>query len=319
MFMIRDGFGRSFKTLRISLLDRCNFACTYCVDRESTEFGLKRMDLLKTEEWVRLVEGLHSTLDLKKVRLTGGEPTLYPDLKILVKELKNLNIPEISITTNGSVLSKQVFELREAGLDSINISLDAVTQESFKTMSRRSALKQTLRGIEAAISSGLKVKINCTLVRGKNEDQIIPILEYSWEKGIVPRFLELMRMGYLQNSDTVPIFTQKEILEQVENEYGSLTSQVRKESSTANYWNTKDGNSFGIIANESAPFCRDCDRLRLDSKGNLYGCLSSSTGFPLPKLMEQGIDMEQILTLALRQKQDLRFKGSDLTMMAIGG
>ncbi|TGK30494.1 GTP 3',8-cyclase MoaA [Leptospira yasudae] len=317
--MISDGFGRSFRTLRISLLDRCNFACTYCVDRETSDFGLKKTDLLKTEEWIRIVKGLHSALDLKKVRLTGGEPTLYPGLKILVREIKNLNLPEVSITTNGSVLSKQIEELKEAGLDSVNISLDGLTQESFQTMSRRSAFKQTLNGIDAAVSTGLKVRINCTLVRGKNEDQIIPILEYSWSKGILPRFLELMKMGYLQNSDTVPVFKQDEILDRVERRFGTLTPQVRKESSTANYWTTQEGNSFGIIANESAPFCRDCDRLRLDSKGNLYGCLSSSTGFPLPKLMEQGIEMEQILTLALRQKQDVRFKGSDLTMMAIGG
>ncbi|AOP32653.1 hypothetical protein A0128_01475 [Leptospira tipperaryensis] len=315
--MIRDGFGRSFQTLRISLLDRCNFACTYCVD-EDVRLSRKN-SFLEVDEWIRIVHELHSLLHLKKVRLTGGEPTLYPHLKILVRELKNLGIPQISLTTNGSILSKQASDLKNAGLDSINVSLDAMTSESFQTMSRRSAFKQTLKGIDAAVDSGLKVRINCTLVRGKNEDQIIPILEYSWNKGILPRFLELMKMGYLQNSDTIPIFSQKEILDRVEEHYGTLTPQTRKLSSTANYWNTENGNSFGIIANESAPFCSDCDRLRLDSKGSLYGCLSSSTGFPLPKLREQGIDMEQILILALRQKQDVRFKGSDLTMMAIGG
>ncbi|XDD50467.1 GTP 3',8-cyclase MoaA [Leptospira sp. WS92.C1] len=315
--MIRDGFGRSFQTLRISLLNRCNFACTYCVDEDSRL--VEKKEILQVEEWIRLVSELHSFLNLKKVRLTGGEPTLYPGLNSLVKKLKDIGIPEVSLTTNGSNLSKQAFDLKKAGLDSVNISLDGITPESFHTMSRRSAFKQTLSGIDIAVSSGLNVRINCTLVREKNEDQIIPILEYSWNKGVLPRFLELMKMGYLQKTNEIPILTQDEILNRIESEYGTLIPQVRKISSTANYWNTSEGNSFGIIANESAPFCKDCDRLRLDSQGNLYGCLSSATGFPLFQLREQGIDMEQVLILALRQKQEVRFKGSDLTMMAIGG
>ena len=178
-------------------------------------------------------------------------------------------------------------------------------------------LQKVLDGIEAARIAGMDVRINSVIMKGVNHTQLIPLLEYAFERGIVIRFLELMKMGHLHNHSDSYFFSQHEMLEKISMKYG-ISRLPRKTGSTANYWKCDNEQVFGIVANETEPFCADCDRLRLDSKGNIYGCLSSNESISIARVNDRE-SLGQQLRRALKQKQDVKFKGSELSMMEIGG
>ncbi len=318
--MIEDSLGRSFKKLRISLNSICNFACTYCVSEEDVNSPRKAHTgkSLNAKEFASLVLKMQSHLQLEEVRLTGGEPTLYSELVELVYLLKEIGIPKIALTTNGYLLSKLAKDLKQAGLDYMNISLDAMDSEVFSKMSRGRKLEKTLDGIYSAKENKIPFKINSTIMKGYNEKEILPLLEFAGKLGVTVRYLELMKMGHLSGKMPEDIFTEKEILDTISEQY-SFEELTRKKSSTANYWITKEGFQFGIIANESSPFCGDCNRLRLDSQGSIYGCLSSNHAFSIREAVYSEIPLEPILYQALFKKQDYKFSGSTLGMMYIGG
>jgi cyclic pyranopterin phosphate synthase len=314
--MIIDQLGRTFKNLRISLLDTCNFACIYCTDEDFTTHQIAKnqlsvIDLLKT------VAKLNQKLDLKSVRLTGGEPLLYQDLEKVITGLVEIGIPDIKMTSNGFLLAKKAEGLKQAGLKEINISLDAVDEASFFKITRRDKFNEVDNGIDAALNAGLKVKLNAVIMKGKNDDQIIPLLQYSKSKNLTIRFLEVMEMGHLHQQKENFLFSEEEILHQIAQHF-EFKSIPRKASATANYWETSCGTKFGIIANTSTPFCSDCDRLRLDHQGNIYGCLSVNEPISIHHLFTD-VDLEDSLQQALEQKQSLSFTGSNLSMMEIGG
>jgi cyclic pyranopterin phosphate synthase len=318
--MIEDHLGRSFKKLRISLNSICNFACTYCVSDKEVYSPRKAHTgkSLAAREFAILVSKLHSNLNLQEIRLTGGEPTLYPELVDLVYLLKEIGIPKVALTTNGYLLSKLARDLKKAGLDSMNISLDAVDPDIFFKMSRGRKLEKTLEGIHAAKENQIPFKLNATIMKGYNENEILPLLEFSGKLGVTVRYLELMKMGHLSGKTPEDIFTEKEILDSIATRH-KFEEVQREKSSTANYWITKEGYKFGIIANESSPFCGDCNRLRLDSQGSIYGCLSSNHAFSIREAVNSEIPLEPILYQALLKKQDYKFSGSSLGMMSIGG
>jgi len=267
--------------------------------------------------FVKRIAKLHTHLALENVRLTGGEPLLYRELPQLIKGISEIGISDIKLTTNGFLLEKQAAELKKAGLKAINISLDAIDEEVFYQMSKRRQVLKVFKGIDAALASGLQVKLNAVIMKGYNEHQVLPLLDYAFEKNIPIRFLEVMAMGHLHQNHEDYIFTQQQILETVRSKY-QLGRIIRKKSATANYWKTNTGQTFGIIANESAPFCQDCNRLRMDNSGNLYGCLSVNKGF----YFDEHADSESLkhtLQAALQQKQLLKFTGSTLSMLKIGG
>src|SRR5690606_19238975 len=172
---------------------------------------------------------------------------------------------------------------------SINVSLDAIDPEVYHLMSRRHDLSRTLRGIEAAQRLGIEVKINSVVMKGLNDCQILPLLEYAFERKIRIRFLEIMAMGHLHDTADQHFFSQEEILSRIDTHYPAFPLP-RKPSSTSNYWQTRDGNIFGIVANESEPFCSDCNRLRLDAYGNIYGCLSSNNPISILETESQHLD-----------------------------
>jgi cyclic pyranopterin phosphate synthase len=264
-----------------------------------------------------IVGRLHGQLRLDTIRLTGGEPLLYRELAGLVQGIKELGIPNIKLTTNGFLLERQAAQLKEAGLQSINVSLDALEEEVFVKMSRRHSVDRIISGIDAALKAGLDVKLNMVVMKGLNDSQVLPLLEFAFSRKIRIRFLEIMAMGHLHDQAGHYLLTQKEILQLISGRY-QPTPLVRTGSSTARYWKTEEGHLFGIIANESEPFCFDCNRLRLDSSGNIYGCLSSN--HPIPLSLEEGeAEWSAKLMQALGQKQALRFTGSDLSMLHIGG
>jgi cyclic pyranopterin phosphate synthase len=313
--MMIDSQGRTFKNLRISLLDTCNFACVYCTDDDYITHQ-KKQQFLDTDELLGIVFKLQESLSLQSIRLTGGEPLLYPNLEKVIFGLTDLGISEIKMTSNGFLLAKKADALKAAGLKEINISLDAAQENSFFKMTRRDKLKDVKIGIDAALNAGLKVKLNAVIMKGKNEDQIIPLLQYAKSKDIAIRFLEVMEMGHLHQQKENFLFSQKEILNLIANHY-DFKSIPRKISATANYWETSCGIKFGIIANTSTPFCSDCDRLRLDHEGNIYGCLSVNKPVSLLNCDEQQLCDK--LQIALAQKQQISFKGSELSMLEIGG
>ncbi|MBD1424397.1 GTP 3',8-cyclase MoaA [Sphingobacterium arenae] len=316
MQTLTDPIGRSFKVLRVSLLDRCNFACTYCVCEDGITSAIPRPVVLSSDELIDLIGRLHDVLHLQTIRLTGGEPLLYPDLPKLITGIRQLGIHDIKMTTNGFLLAKKVTSLQEAGLRSINVSLDALSETPFFRVTKRAGVKQVIEGIIAAKKIGLEVKINTVIMAGENDKEILPLLDFAFRHGIKIRFLELMGMGHLFGDTDSKFFSRQAMLERISSVY-AIDEQAKKYGDTATYWNTACGHSFGIIANESHPFCADCNRLRLDAQGNIYGCLSSNTPIPLREVSSQK-GLETSLYAALGQKQ-MQFSGSEISMLTIGG
>lgn len=301
-------------------MQHCNLACVYCV---SGEDELSRADVagdsrsLQADELLQMIRRLHQQLKLTNVRLTGGEPLLYPGLASLIAGIRELGVRSVRLTTNGFLLERQAALLRKAGLEAINVSLDAVDEAVFFQMTRRHSAARVISGIDAAMEAGLDVKLNAVMMKGVNDQELLPLLDLAASRGLRIRFLELMAMGHLHDRAARHFLSQQEMLGII-GERHLLEPMPRVASATANYWRTAEGHVFGIIANQSQPFCRDCDRLRLDSSGRIYGCLSSNEPIGLdPDDTEK--EWEQKLKQALLQKQPLRFTGSELSMLRIGG
>ncbi|MEO6537756.1 MAG: GTP 3',8-cyclase MoaA [Ferruginibacter sp.] len=315
MQMIADKYGRSFKTLRVSLLSKCNLSCTYCTMGDET--AEEETGHLSTPELLKIIKNLHESVGLQTIRLTGGEPLLYRNLLPVIAGIGEMGIHQIKITTNGFLLAKMAEPMKQAGMQSINVSLDAMDEDIFFLMSKRNNVQRILDGIEAALAVDLGVKLNAVIMKGINQSQIIPLLKYAFERNITIRFLEVMAMGHLYQNANKYFFSQDDLLTVIAAEY-DFKKLVREDSSTSNYWQTADGNIFGIIANETEPFCADCNRLRLDSNGNIYGCLSSN--HPVSVInWDDKIELGEKLQEALLQKQAIKFTGSELSMLHIGG
>jgi cyclic pyranopterin phosphate synthase len=270
----------------------------------------------KASFFIDLIDKLHQRLNLDSIRLTGGEPLLYRELPQLIAGLKLANIPNIKMTSNGFLLERQVEVLKNAGLKSINISLDAIDEEVFYKMTKRNKVIRVIQGIDAAINCGIDVKLNAVIMKGLNESQILPLLDFAFTRNIPIRFLEVMAMGHLYNGVENHFVSQQQILDTISTKY-QISPLPRKSSATANYWKTTCGQTFGIIANESAPFCQDCNRLRLDAKGNIYGCLSNNN--PIAIAGSDSSTLTYKLQQAMQQKQLFKFAGSELSMLEIGG
>lgn len=315
---VTDRYNREFKTLRVSLLSRCNLSCVYCtMGEDEVKENNVHQHPVSAAILLQQVRQLHAVLQLETIRLTGGEPLLYHELVPLIKGIQDMGIPKIKITTNGFLLERLAPSLKEAGLQSVNVSLDAMDEDVFFLMSKRNDVQRILNGIDAAAAAGLQVKINTVMMKGMNENQLIPLLDFAFERNISIRFLEIMAMGYLHENADKYLFTQEEMLNIIGQRY-TVEKVERSKASTANYWRTGSGHTFGIIANESEPFCHDCNRLRLDSSGNIYGCLSSNHPIAL-NMDDNEAALFSKLQQAMAQKQAVKFTGSELSMLHIGG
>jgi len=312
---IVDQYGRTFKKLRVSLTNVCNFECPYCVSGINKSNNIKRV--LSTEQYLKIIQKINQQTKLHSVILTGGEPLLYNSIEKLISRLKENGIPEVKLTTNGFLLKQKANSIKAAGIDSINVSLDALDESIFFTMSKRRGVEKIIEGIDRAIAIGIKVKINAVLMKDINDKELLPLLNFAKERSIIIRFLELMNMGHLYGGKHEYLFSQKEMLDKIE-EVHDIISLERDPGSTGNYWITNNKQVFGIIANESAPFCNDCDRLRLDSYGNIYGCLSSTENVNILESINNTELVQENLMRALLQKQT-KFKGSPVLMKNIGG
>ncbi len=306
---LRRGHRRTFRKLRVSLTRSCNFGCVYCAHDGKAVFDAHETPVAQFIGWIQKIL---SHTPINKIRLTGGEPALYSGLVELTGHLYQLTNAEISMTTNGHNLASLAAPLRAAGLTSVNVSLDAVDQDVFKSMGGR-AYQNVIAGIRQARDSGLQVKINATLVREMNDNQILPLLQFARSEGLTLRFLELMDMGHLHDTKSRRLIPAQFILDTIGNEF-VVEPVGRAISETAEYFQLPDGYRFGIVGNSSMPFCNDCDRLRLDSQGRIFGCLSKAQGIPL-----EGGDTKEILEQAMALKQPAHFTGSQLVMREIGG
>jgi cyclic pyranopterin phosphate synthase len=322
--MIVDRQGRRFRNLRISLTAACNYACTYCVPDGKRLVAAQ--DELSAEAMVRGVAYLIEAAGIERLRITGGEPLVSPKLDPFLHAVSKLGLEDISLTSNGQLLSRKLPLLLECGIRRLNISLDTLDAGEFRSIARGGDLATVLQGLEEAKAAGLKVKVNMVPLRGKNLDQVLPLLDYCLEQGFELRFIELMRMGHLARDPNT--FHQQFVgLEELLALIGTAHEFVQADApldATALRYRVPGQGYFGVIANESVPFCRTCSRLRLSSTGWLHGCLSSSNRHYIGDLLEKPRHealpaLQRLLVKALADKQEVAFSGGVTVMKIIGG
>ncbi len=266
-----DGFGRVHTDLRVSLTDRCNLRCTYCMPAEGLDW-LPKPELLTDDELVRLVE-VFVSLGVRTVRLTGGEPLLRPGLPGLVSRLTALGL-SLSLTTNGLGLARQAQALRDAGLRRVNVSLDTLRPDRFLELTRRDRLADVLAGLAAAKAAGLEpVKVNTVLMRGSNDDEAVELLHWALEAGYALRFIEQMPLDPQHGWDRSTMVGADEILERLRR-HVRLTPVEQRGSAPAEEFLVDDGPAtVGVVGSVTRPFCASCDRLRLTADGQVRNCL----------------------------------------------
>jgi len=294
-----DAFGRPLRNLRVSVTDRCNLRCAYCMPEEDYVW-LPREELLTFEEISALV-GIFSELGVDKVRLTGGEPLLRRDLPLLVQMLaQNPQIEDLALTTNGVLLAEQARALSDAGLDRITVSLDTLRADRFKALTRRDAHQQVLDGIRAAGEAGFRrLKIDTVVVRGTNEDELADLIEFGKEMGAEVRFIEYMDVGGATRWSMHKVFPRREILEVLSRRYERIEPVIEDSSAPAERFLLPDGTIFGIIASTTTPFCRRCDRSRLTADGLWYLCLYALNGTDLRRPLRSGASKDEIQSAIL--------------------
>ena len=306
--MPQDIHHRQVKDLRISVTDRCNFRCTYCMPFDEYEW-IDRQEILTYEEIARLT-GLFVQLGVDKVRLTGGEPLLRKDLEKLVGKLSGLpELKDLCLTTNGSLLVEKAAALKAAGLKRINVSIDTLNPEKFKRMNKRGDLARVLEGVFAAQSHGFTgIKINAVIERGINDDDLIELVEFSREHGFAIRFIEYMDVGNSNNWQSEKMVSKKEILETIHARF-PLREIGREDGSapSVDYQFIDGGGDVGVIASVTEPFCSSCTRARLTADGKLVTCLFSETGHDLKALLRNGASDGEIterITATWRKRTD---------------
>jgi len=290
-----DLLGRPLRDLRISVTDRCNMRCNYCMPAEV--FGpdyayVRREDILSFEEIVRVVR-IVGELGVRKVRLTGGEPLLRRELPVLVRMLAALSVVEdLALTTNGLQLAGFARELREAGLQRVTVSLDALDDVLFRRLGgSRRGVGDVLAGMRAARTAGLPVKVNCVVQRGLNESEVIPLAELCRGEGYTLRFIEYMDVGNHNRWHSGHVVPALELRELLDERFGPVPLDPAARGEVARRYCYADGSGeVGFIASITEPFCRDCNRARLTADGKLVTCLFAVDGFDLRAPLRSGCD-----------------------------
>ena len=307
-----DPFGRAVRDLRISVTDRCNFRCTYCMPEEGLKW-LPRTDVLSYEEIRRIAKVCVERFGVDGIRLTGGEPTVRAHLSTLIEKLAELVVPanadspragqriDLALTTNGATLALIAKDLRRAGLERINVSLDTLQRDKFVQMTRRDELDSVLEGIDAAIEVGFSpVKVNAVVQRGVNDDEILDLAEFGRRKGVEVRFIEFMPLdaqgGWMSND----VVSQDEIVATIDAVH-PLEAVPARGAAPADRWRYRDGaGTVGVIPTVTKPFCGDCDRVRLTADGQFRTCLFATTEFDLRALVRGGGTDDELEALIRR-------------------
>lgn len=283
-----DRFARPLRSLRISVTDRCNLRCQYCMP-EPDYVWLPRENLLSFEETAAIVDAF-TPLGVSRVRLTGGEPLLRRDVPVLVEALAaRPSIEDLALTTNGVLLASHASALRTAGLHRVTVSLDTLNRERFQALTRMDDLHRVLEGIEAAAGAGFDgLKLDTVVIRGVNDDELVPLLEYARTVGAELRFIEYMDVGGATRWKPSAVVSRREILSRLETHYGPIFPIEEVSSAPADRFVLPDGTTFGIISSTTEPFCASCDRSRLTADGVWLLCLYASTGTDLRRPLRAG-------------------------------
>ena len=296
---LTDSWGREIKSVRVSVTDKCNFRCTYCMPAEGLEW-LARDEVLSFEEIARLV-GVLARLGVDEVRLTGGEPLVRRDLPVLVRMLADTpGVRDLSLTTNGVLLDRLAQPLVDAGLRRINVSLDSLDHVRFAELTRRDALDKVLRGLEEAERHPelRPIKVNCVAIKGFTEDDVPLLAALARRKPYVVRFIEFMPLDADEGWRDDQVLTGGEIRALIEAEHGPLVELPAKASSTAKRFGFADGNGeVGFVNPVSEPFCSTCDRIRLTADGQLRTCLFSRREWDLKAPLRAGATDEELVAL----------------------
>jgi cyclic pyranopterin phosphate synthase len=294
---IADRLGRPLRNLRLSVTDRCNLRCAYCMPEEEYVW-LPREDILTFEEAALLVD-VFADLGVDKVRLTGGEPLLRNGLERLVGLLAaNPRIRDLAITTNGILLGERATALRAAGLHRVTVSLDTLRPDRFRALTRREALPQVLEGIAAVGRAGFSgLKLDTVVMRGTNDDEIPALIEYARGVDAEIRFIEYMDVGGATHWSMDRVISRAEMLAALERRYGPIAPIHEESSAPADRFRLPDGYVFGIISSTTAPFCASCDRSRLTADGVWYLCLYATQGTDLRKALRAGATREELHAL----------------------
>ncbi len=295
---VQDTFGRPLRDLRVSVTDRCNFRCVYCMPKEV--FGrdysfLERRELLTFEEIERLARAFVAQ-GVEKIRITGGEPLVRRDLERLIAKLAAIEGLDLTLTTNGSLLPQKAQALRDAGLQRITVSLDSLDDEVFVGMNDVDfPVRHVLEGIEAAAAAGLPVKVNMVVKRGVNEDSILPMARYFRDRGHILRFIEYMDVGHSNGWRLDDVVPAAEIVAAVDGELPLEPIEPNYDGEVARRWRYREGGGeIGVIASVTQPFCSGCTRARLSADGRLYTCLFGMRGHDLRALVRSTASDEEI-------------------------
>ncbi len=314
-----DGYGRKIDYMRISLTDNCNLRCSYCMP----EGKISDIHYLPVETVLKCVESA-VCLGITNFRLTGGEPLIYPDIEKLITKMRNVSgVNFIGITTNGVFLSEKADVLKMAGTDSINVSLDTVDSDEFRKITGRNCLKNVIDGIDAALDSRIKLKINTVL---RSEVDVLKMTEFANDKNIDIRFIELMPVGIGEKNDIIP---RKAVIEKLEKKYGKVcgVSKMHDENGPAEYYAfQKLGVRVGLIQAVHGKFCDRCNRIRITSDAGLKPCLADSRIIDLKEALDIGKDeLTKIMKKAIYEKpkshhfEDILCEKETKTMNMIGG
>ncbi|PYP84735.1 MAG: GTP 3',8-cyclase MoaA [Blastocatellia bacterium AA13] len=328
--LLKDKFSRTIRDLRISVTDRCNFRCFYCIPDEDIVW--KRKQELLTYEEIILVAKIGVGLGIEKLRLTGGEPLVRRDIEYLIERLARIpGVRDLALTTNAFGLKERAAGLREAGLNRITISCDSLNAETFKTITRRDGLGEVLDGIEAVVNAGFEPpKVNCVVIRGLNDHEIADFADFAQKTGVRMRFIEYMPLDNGHQWDRSLLVGGREILSKISERHSITPINRDSPSETALRYVFSNGaaGEIGIIAPVTMPFCGACSRLRLTADGNLRTCLFSMVDHNIKDRIRRGDDeaaiREFLIDTVLKKEEGHRINEADFiqparTMSFIGG
>lgn len=303
-----DNYGRIAKKLRVSVTDRCNMRCGYCMPKNNTKW-FDSTEVLSFEEIIRL-SSIFANLGVEKIRITGGEPLVRPLIENLIKSIAKIpHIKSIGLTTNGLLLSDRVKKLKSSGLNSVNISLDSFKEDRFKMMTGINGLDKVISSIQKAKDAGFDVKINTVVVRGWNDDEVVEFANFARRTGITVRFIEFMPLDGMGIWRSDLVFSKKEMIEKLESNIGKVFPVLEQEiSAPAKLYSFSDRiGTVGFIPSVTEPFCNQCDRIRLTSDGRFLTCLFERPGYDIKSYLRRGAsdeELSQCLIHCMTMKQE---------------
>ncbi|HDR4461872.1 GTP 3',8-cyclase MoaA [Bacillus cereus group sp. MYBK249-1] len=300
--MVKDFFGRPLQDLRISVIDRCNFRCTYCMPAEifGPDYAFLKDEFLLTFDEIERLAKLFVNIGVRKIRITGGEPLLRKDLTKLIARLVKIDgLIDIGLTTNAVHLTKQAKALKEAGLHRVNVSLDAIDDDIFKNINGRNInTKPVIKGIIAAKEAGLEVKVNMVVKKGMNDHQVLPMAAYFKEQGITLRFIEFMDVGSTNGWNFDQVVTKRELIEMIHKMDPLEPAEAHYFGEVAKRYRYVGTNvEVGFITSVSESFCVSCTRARISADGKFYTCLFATEGLDVRELLRGNLSDEELLSV----------------------